>query len=180
MPTSCSSVSRPTTVGTVADVARIRVRRTVKAPVEVVWEALADIGSHVEWMADARSIRFTSSIEEGVGTTFDCDTRVGPLRLTDRMEVTEWEPQRRMAVRHVGLVTGEGAFTLTAAGNRTELEWDEELDFPWYLPSRPASLVLRLIWRWNLRQFERTLGRVAGSTVRRGARQRGRPRRRGG
>lgn len=135
----------------------IRVRRTIGAPVEVVWDALADIGSHVEWMADARSIRFTSAAEEGVGTTFDCDTKVGPLRLTDRMEVIEWVPDRRMAVRHVGLVTGAGTFTLTPRGARTELAWEESLSFPWYLPGRPAAFVLKQIWRANLRRFSRTL-----------------------
>ena len=124
----------------------------------MVWDALADVGSHVEWMADARAIRFTSAQEEGVGTTFDCDTKVGPIRLRDRMEITEWVPEQAMAVRHVGLVTGEGRFTLTPArGDRTQLEWDETLDFPWFLPGRPAAFVLKQIWRWNLRRFERTL-----------------------
>jgi hypothetical protein len=136
----------------------IAVRRLVRADVETVWDALADIAAHVEWMADARSIRFTSASTEGVGTTFDCDTKVGPLRLTDRMEVTEWVPEQAMAVRHVGLVTGEGRFTLTPMGARTELAWRESLAFPWWLPSRPASIVMKQIWRWNLRSFERTLG----------------------
>ena len=136
---------------------RIAVRRTVKADVGSVWDALADIASHVEWMADARSIRFTSRRTEGVGTTFDCETKVGPLRLLDRMEVTEWEPERAMAVRHVGLVTGEGRFTLRPRRRGTELRWDEQLKFPWWIPSIPAAVVLRLIWRGNLRRFEKTL-----------------------
>jgi hypothetical protein len=154
----------------------IRVRRLERAPVEVVWDALADIGGHVEWMADAEAIRFTSAREEGVGTTFDCVTKVGPIRVIDRMEITEWAPDRRMAVRHVGIVKGEGAFTLARRGERTELAWEETLAFPWYLPGRPAALVLRLIWRWNLRRFERTLGPTAG----RGDRRRGRRRARAG
>lgn len=154
----------------------IAVRRLVRADVETVWDALADIGAHVEWMADARSIRFTSPSTEGVGTTFDCDTKVGPLRLTDRMEVTEWEPERTMAVRHVGIVTGEGRFTLTPRGDRTELAWAETLQFPWWIPSIPAAFVLQQIWRWNLRSFERTLGLPA--TGRRAGRRRARPPRR--
>ena len=156
---------------------RIRVRRLVRAPVEVVWDALADIGAHVEWMADAERIQFTSSIEEGVGTTFDCATKVGPIRLVDRMEITEWVPEQLMAVRHHGVVRGEGAFTLVAHGGRTELVWEESLDFPWWLPARPAAFVLKQIWRANLRRFERTLG-VA--TARRGARRRARRRARPG
>jgi uncharacterized protein YndB with AHSA1/START domain len=142
-------------------VSRITVRRVVRADVETVWDALADIAAHPEWMADARGIRFTTARTEGVGTAFDCDTKVGPFRLTDRMEVTEWEPERAMAVRHVGLVTGEGRFTLTPRGDRTELSWDETLHFPWWIPSWPAALVLRAIWRGNLRRFERTIPRDA-------------------
>jgi hypothetical protein len=136
---------------------RIAVRRTIRADVGVVWDALADLGAHVEWMVDAKAIRFTSRTTEGVGTTFDCDTQVGPLKLRDRMEVTEWDPERAMAVRHVGLVTGEGRFTLHPSPKGTELRWEEELAFPWWLPSLPAALVLKQLWRWNLRRFERTL-----------------------
>jgi hypothetical protein len=148
----------------------ITVRRRVRADVETVWDALADIAAHVERMADARSIRFTSGVTEGVGTAFECVTKVGPIRLIDRMEVTEWVPEQAMAVRHTGIVTGEGRFTLAPIRGRTELAWTESLAFPWWIPSRPASLVMKQIWRWNLRSFERTLGPVARSE--RGARRR--------
>jgi hypothetical protein len=158
-------------------VRRIAVRRTIAADIPVVWDALADLGAHVEWMADASAIRFTSARTEGVGTTFDCDTKVGPLQLLDRMEVTEWEPEMSMAVRHVGLVTGEGRFTLAPARTGTDLTWEEELRFPWWIPELPAALVLRQIWRRNLRRFERTLGLpMAGRAVRRQDRRRRRGR----
>src|SRR5205085_570203 len=51
-------------------VARIHVSTVIAAPPERVWEAVRDIASHVEWMQDARAIRFTSATREGVGTTF--------------------------------------------------------------------------------------------------------------
>jgi uncharacterized protein YndB with AHSA1/START domain len=140
-------------------VIRIRVRRTIPAPVDMVWEDVEDLASHVEWMADAESIRFTSSTRAGVGTTFDCRTKVGPFRLTDRMEVTEWRAHESIGVRHVGLVTGTGRFTLRPArlGRATRFAWEEELRFPWWLGGRlgevPGSLVLRLLWRRNLRRL---------------------------
>lgn len=152
---------------------RVQVSRIIRADVETVWDALADIEAHVEWMADARAIRFTSPTTEGVGTTFDCDTKVGPLQLTDRMEVTEWAPEQAMAVRHVGLVTGEGRFSLRPHRRGTELGWEETLRFPWWIPAWPAAVVLKQIWRGNLRRFERTLG----TTARPDARRRGRRRR---
>jgi len=165
---------------------RIAVRRTLRRrDAETVWEALADIPAHVEWMADAEAIRFTSSQHQGVGTAFECDTKVGPFRLCDHMEVTRWEPPRTMSVRHAGVVTGEGTFTVQRRGNGTIVRWDETLRFPWWIPSAPAAVALHLIWRGNLRRFERTLpprspaDRPVAATAGRGARRRGRRRRRG-
>jgi hypothetical protein len=111
-------------------------------------------------MADAVAIRFTTASTTGVGTTFDCDTRVGPIRLTDAMEITQWEPGRVMGVRHVGLVTGTGRFTLTPLDDgRTEFAWDETLEFPWFLGGRvgaavAARAVLTPLWRRNLQTLK--------------------------
>lgn len=138
----------------------IRTSTRIPAPPSRVWEELEDISSHVEWMADAVAIRFESDQREGVGTRFECDTKVGPLRLVDVMEVTSWEPERRMGVRHVGLVTGSGEFTLApagAAGEETDLSWTEALEFPWYFAgpvgAAVAAPVLRRIWVGNLRRL---------------------------
>ncbi len=135
----------------------IRVQTTVDAPPEAVWRRLADIDDHVSWMADAASIRFTGDRRTGVGTTFECETRVGPLRTLDVMEVTEWRDGRAMGVRHSGIVTGTGRFELEGLDGRTRLVWDEQLRFPWWLGGPVGGLlavpVLRLVWRGNLRRF---------------------------
>ena len=70
--------------------AHITVETELPARVDQVWEDIRDISSHVEWMHDAQAIVFTSDQREGSGTTFDCFTKVGPIQLTDRMEITEW------------------------------------------------------------------------------------------
>ncbi|HEY5012350.1 MAG TPA: SRPBCC family protein, partial [Acidimicrobiia bacterium] len=70
---------------------RIRVCTTIDAPPARVWEVVENIEHHTEWMTDAERITFVSSTTSGVGTEFDCLTRVGPFRMTDRMTVTEWE-----------------------------------------------------------------------------------------
>jgi len=137
----------------------IRTSTTIVATPDAVWTSLADISTHVEWMADAESIHFTSEQRTGVGTTFDCATKVGPLRLIDKMELTRWDDARSMGVRHVGLVTGTGEFTLIPSGPAaTELVWTEELRFPWWLAGSigawAARPVLELIWRGNLRRLK--------------------------
>ena len=135
--------------------ARIRVRRTLDASPADVWVALSDLASHVTWMHDAVAIRFLTERTYGVGARFECDTKVGPLRLTDVMEVTEWSPGKALGVRHVGVVTGTGRFTIQPVrGERTRLSWVEELHFPVWLAgrvgARVAAPVLRRIWRRNL------------------------------
>lgn len=134
---------------------RIRISTVIDAPPRRVWAAIRDIASHTAWMHDAVAIRYTSARCEGVGTTFDCDTKVGPFRLTDRMEVTEWSEGRAMGIRHVGLVQGSGRFTVRrSARGRTRFTWDERLHFPWWMGGGPGSVVaapvLRRIWRRNL------------------------------
>ena len=142
--------------------ARIRVSTVIDATPAGVWSAIDDIATHVHWMEDATAIRFRGTKRQGVGTVFECDTKVGPLTLLDVMEITDWQPRRRMGVRHVGLVTGSGAFTLRPAkGGRTRFTWRERLVFPWWLGgpvgAAVGSEVLRLIWRRNLRNLK---GRV--------------------
>lgn len=141
----------------------IRVSTVIDAPPRRVWQQVREIGSHVGWMADAEAIRFTSRRRRGVGTTFECDTRVGPLTLTDVMEVTSWLARREMGVRHTGVVTGTGRFTLRPVrGGRTRFTWEERLVFPWWLGGPVGGVVgarvLALIWRGNLRRLRAGFG----------------------
>lgn len=134
---------------------KVKVGVTIDAPPDRVWEEVERIDRHVRWMADAESIRFTSRTRRGVGTTFDCLTKVGPIRLTDRMEVTEWRVGRSMGVRHVGVVTGSGRFTLRRTrGRRTRFTWEERLRYPWWLGGPVGGVVgdrvMQVVWRRNL------------------------------
>ncbi len=120
-----------------------------------VWADVQDIGTHVEWMADATAIRFLGDQTSGVGTRFECDTKVGPFTLTDVMEITEWVPGKVMGVRHSGVVTGTGKFTLKKASRgRTQFQWREKLVYPLWLGGPVGAFlskpVLRWIWRRNL------------------------------
>jgi hypothetical protein len=110
-------------------------------------------------MRDAVAIRFLGEAREGVGTAFDCDTKVGPFRMVDRMVVTEWEDGRVIGIVHRGLVTGRGRFTLRRARRgRTRFTWDERLRFPWWAGGPVGGIlaapVLRRIWRGNLRRLK--------------------------
>ena len=140
----------------------IEVSVEIRAPLEAVWAAAADLGSHTEWMADAESITFTTARQRGVGTRMEVATRIGPLRTKDVMEVTEWEDRRRIGVRHTGLVTGQGAFELEEVDPATtRFTWRERLTFPWYLGgpliARVAAPVLGAVWKRNLKRLKSRL-----------------------
>jgi uncharacterized protein YndB with AHSA1/START domain len=138
---------------------QINVSVRIAAPVARVWNEAADLGSHAEWMAEAESIVFLTEQRSGTGTRMSVSTRVGPLRTKDVMEVTGWNEGHSIAVRHEGLVTGEGTFTLSAHEDETVFTWTERLTFPWYLggplTARAAAPLLRRIWRNNLERFRR-------------------------
>jgi hypothetical protein len=141
--------------------AEISVSVDLDATVDRVWEIVEPVERHVDWMADAVAIRFVTDQTRGVGTRFECDTKVGPIRLTDHMEITEWDPGRAMGVRHTGIVTGTGVFTLEGIdlGRRTRFTWTEQLRFPWYLGGRIGEVVggrvvMGAIWRRNLKRLK--------------------------
>jgi hypothetical protein len=127
-----------------------------------VWEVVEPVERHVDWMHDAVAIRFTSEQTRGTGTEFLCDTKVGPIKLVDRMEITEWVPEQVMGVRHTGLVTGVGRFTIEPIdlGRRTRFTWAEDLTFPWWMGGPIGAFIggkvaLRPIWKRNLRNLKR-------------------------
>jgi uncharacterized protein YndB with AHSA1/START domain len=136
----------------------ILVEVEIDATPEQVWSVVEPVERHVDWMHDAVAIRFTGEQTRGVGTKFLCDTKVGPFRLVDRMEITEWVPGEVMGVRHTGMVTGSGRFTITPIdlGRRTRFSWQEQLTFPWWMGGPVGAYVggkiaLGPIWRRNLR-----------------------------
>ena len=141
---------------------QISVSIDIDATPAQVWAVVEPVERHIDWMHDAVAIRFTSEQTRGTGTTFLCDTKVGPIKLVDAMEITAWEPEQRMGVRHTGIVTGEGEFTLTPIdlGRRTRFTWTESLKFPWYLGARlgeriGGQVVMKAIWRRNLKNLDR-------------------------
>jgi uncharacterized protein YndB with AHSA1/START domain len=141
--------------------AKVEVSRRIGASPEEVWAVLADVAGHVSWMEDARAITFTTAGPVGPGTGFDCVTVIGPVRLVDHMEVTEWEPGRAMAIRHVRPVAGTGRITLdptTDGGPATLVTWSEDLRLPWWLGGPAgdvlAARILHRVWRRSLANLQ--------------------------
>ena len=154
----------------------IEVAETIDRPPAEVWAALERIEDHPQWMADAQSITFDGPSRRGEGTAFVCRTKVGPLALDDRMEITEWRPGVAMSVRHRGTVSGFGTFRLhpQRGATATRVVWSETLHAPRRLGGPLAEAiavrVLRRVWRANLRRLRAQVERATSQTIASGGR----------
>ncbi len=138
----------------------IHIERALGIPISAAWLELADIAHHVDWMADALTIEFETSQRRGPGTCFTCQTKVGPFRSRDRMEIISWVEGASIGVRHRGLITGEGLLALRpgASDDACSVSWTEELHFRVFvggaLTAYVAEPVLTKLWHQNLSRFE--------------------------
>jgi carbon monoxide dehydrogenase subunit G len=95
--------------------------RLVQAPVEAVWEALADFGAISRWGTGVDQSNLLTEGPIGLGTT----RRVQVGRNTLRETITTWEPGVKLAYSLVGLPPVVRAVTntweLVAEGSSTKV-----------------------------------------------------------
>jgi uncharacterized protein YndB with AHSA1/START domain len=109
----------------------IEMTLVIKAPIEKVWQALAQWESQGEWMLLTK-VEVTSEIREGVGTSIAAFTGIGKIGLMDHMKVTAWQPPNICDVVHTGrIIKGTGRFELTQIDDfTTRFDWSEEILAP--------------------------------------------------
>jgi uncharacterized membrane protein len=129
----------------------------IDAPIDRTWAVLADIPLQPRWMREMKSVRLTTPGPVGERTRGEATVRVFGISVTDPVEVVEFRPPTRFAIRHEGLVTGGGLITLEpgADGTTTIVRWEETL-IPPVLPHLGAALVapvLRGIFQADLHRL---------------------------
>jgi Polyketide cyclase / dehydrase and lipid transport len=104
----------------------------VRATIERTWEVLADIPGQLRWMTEMKSVQVLTPGPVRVGTQSVAFVRVLGVRVRDPIEVTAWDPPRRYAISHNGVVKGEGEIELTPGDvpETTRVTWDETLIAP--------------------------------------------------
>jgi hypothetical protein len=137
----------------------LRMLEVVEASIGRTWAVVADIPLQVEWMREMKAVRVTTPGPTGVGTRGEATVRICGITVTDPVEVVEFDPPRRYAIRHGGLFTGGGVITLEsgADGTTTIVRWEETL-VPPVLPelgSLAAGPVLRAILQADLHRLRR-------------------------
>lgn len=113
----------------------IRSLVVIDAPVERVWQELADVEGQPRWMRDMKAVRTLTRGAIGVGTRAEADVRIFGMQTVDPITITAFEPPRRFAIRHEGQFSGEGTIELEPGvdGSTTIVRWDETI-VPPYLP----------------------------------------------
>ncbi len=99
------------------------------------------------------------SDRDGSGATIAVMSVHVAARVAIPMEVTRWEPPRRVDVRHLGrVVRGTGTFTVSPAPGGAWLSWAEDLDLPLGALGRLGFALVRPAFELMLR---RSLARLA-------------------
>ncbi len=136
----------------------IKVSQQINQPPDLVWKTISNLADHPTWMKDAVDIEFTTDQTTGIGTLMKVETRVGPFRTTDVLEVIGWEVGHHIVVEHRGVVTGTGRLATLGDEGSTLVTWTETLHFPWWLGGFISALAarpfLRSIWKGNLRRLD--------------------------
>ncbi|MFB3737825.1 MAG: SRPBCC family protein [Candidatus Velamenicoccus archaeovorus] len=120
---------------------RVTVETLLPVPPDVAWPRLLAWEEQARWMRDADEVRVLTRRREGVGVRVAVRTRVLNVPVfTDQLEVTVWDPPRRLVMAHRSPVRGVGEWRLDAAGPGARFRWTEELSLP---PPVLGELALR-------------------------------------
>lgn len=123
---------------------RVTARSILPIPPEDAWRILTAWEDQARWMRDVDAVRVLTRHRVGVGVCLAARTRVfGVPLFTDRLEVTLWEPPRRLVVAHQGLVWGVGRWTLDPDPSGTRFTWLEDVSLPVPILGELALLVYR-------------------------------------
>ena len=108
----------------------MRVGASVILPVPQAqaWWVLTRWEEQARWMRDADRVEVRSAHREGDGVRLAVKTRVLNVPLfTEELEVTRWDPPRRLVVSHRSFVRGLGVWALEPADVGTRFTWVEDL-----------------------------------------------------
>jgi carbon monoxide dehydrogenase subunit G len=125
---------------------------------EQAWAVLVDWERQADWMLDADRVDVVSAHREGVGVQLAVKTRLfGVPAFTEPMEVTVWEPPRRLQIRHGSVVSGAGVWELDETDRGTRFRWSEDIALRVPLVGELAARVYRPVMRMLMSRAQRSL-----------------------
>ena len=125
---------------------------------EEAWVVLVDWERQADWMLDADRVDVVSDHREGVGVRLAVKTRLfGIPAFTEPMEVTVWDPPRRLQIRHGSLVSGAGVWELEEVDGGTSFRWSEDIVLHVPLVGEMAARAYRPVMRMLMSRAQRSL-----------------------
>jgi Polyketide cyclase / dehydrase and lipid transport len=122
------------------------------------WAVLVDWERQADWMHDADRVEVVSATREGVGVRLAVKTRLfGVPAFTEPMEITAWDPPRRLSIRHGSLVVGTGVWDLVPMEGGTGFRWSEEIRLRVPLVGELAARFYRPVMRSLMGRAQRSL-----------------------
>jgi hypothetical protein len=130
----------------------------------VIWELITDWERQGDWMLEASDFVVTSDHREGIGVEAEATIKIAGIKTRDRVRVTGWEPPRRLAIEHLGWVSGAGVIDIVPSGpGRSHLFWREELYPPLGLLGAVGITGFKPIMRRIFERDLKVLARIAST-----------------
>ena len=119
---------------------RTRTSRTIDAPVEAVFEAVADIANFSKAVPHIARVEFLTERRVGVGTRFRETRLMRGREATTELEVTEYERNERVRlVSDAGGTVWDSLFTVTPEGDGRSTRLDLVME------AKPYRFMSRLL-----------------------------------
>jgi carbon monoxide dehydrogenase subunit G len=138
----------------------MHVEREIVLPTtpDEAWRILVDWERQADWMLDADRVEVVSETRVGVGVRLAVKTRLfGVPVFTEPMEVTRWDPPRRLEIRHGSLVSGAGVWMLVPVAGGTRFHWSEDVRLHVPLVGELAARLYRPLARTLMGRAQRSL-----------------------
>jgi hypothetical protein len=111
----------------------MHVEQSIELPATVTeaWEVLTDWERQSEWMRDADRVEVLGTERHGPGVRLAVRTRVLNVpAFTERLDVVEWDPPRRLRIAHRSFLGGFGEWRLDPVAGGARFTWSERLTLP--------------------------------------------------
>jgi hypothetical protein len=145
----------------------MQVEASVQLPVspDRAWAFVLRWEEQPRWIRDAVRVRVVTPERDGVGARIEVRNRVlGVSMFTEQLEVTAWDPPRRLEMTHRGFVRGVGTWWFEPDATGTRFTWTEELSLPVPILGELALWVYRPFMKRLMRSGLASLQRLIEST----------------
>ncbi len=129
----------------------------VAAPVDKVFDYMADARSNVEILPGMMDIRDIHETENHIGTSFRWSYKMAGLRFDGETTVLEWVKNRRVVTQSKGGISSKWHFTYEPKDQGTQLSLMVEYEIPVPILGKLAEAVIR---RQNEREAELALSNI--------------------